>query len=144
MTLFLAGHDTTAAALTWAWYLLAANPAADARLREELDDTLGGRDPVPDDCESLVYAGMVFDEVLRLYPPVGRIGRRPVDDYVIDGVTIAAGSAVFLSPYVTHRDPRWWPEPERFDPGRWTPEETSARPRHAAFPFGAGPRSCIG
>ncbi len=144
MTVFLAGHDTTAAALTWAWHLLATHPPAADRLRRELDDVLGERDPVAADLPALRYAGMVFDEALRLYPPIGRIGRRPVADYRVAVRTIPAGAPVFLSPYVTQRDPRWWPEPERFDPERWTAERVAARPRYAAFPFGAGPRSCIG
>lgn len=144
MTFFLAGHDTTAAALTWVWYLLSAHPDVDQRLQRELDEVLGGRDAAPGDVAQLRYTGMVLDEAMRLYPPVGRIGRRPIDEYRIDGRRIPAGSAVFLSPFVTQRDPRWWPEPGRFDPERWTDEARSLRPRYAAFPFGAGPRSCIG
>jgi cytochrome P450 len=144
MTLFLAGHDTTAAALTWTWHLLATHPDADRRLRGELEDVLGDRDPIPGDCPRLAYTGMVLDEALRLYPPVGRIGRRPIGDYRIGGRLIPAEAAVFVSPFVTQRDPRWWPDPGRFDPGRWTDEASSRRPRYAAFPFGAGPRSCIG
>lgn len=144
MTMFLAGHDTTAAALTWTWYLLAIHPSAAARLRDEMDAVLGDRDPTPEDCASLAYTGMVFDEVLRLYPPIGRIGRRPVREYAIGGRRLPAGAAVFVSPFVTQRDPRWWPDPERFDPERWTPAAVAERPHYAAFPFGAGPRSCIG
>jgi cytochrome P450 len=87
---------------------------------------------------------MVLDEALRLYPPVGRIGRRPIGDYAIGGRVIPSGAAVFLCPFVTQRDPRWWPSPDRFDPDRWTEAARSHRPRYAAFPFGAGPRSCIG
>ena len=144
MTLFLAGHDTTAAALTWTWYLLATHRAVAEALAEELSRVLENRDPVPEDTASLPYTGMLFDEVLRLYPPVGRIGRRPREDYEIGGVRIPADSAVFVSPFVTQRDPRWWPDPERFEPERWTPDARAARPRYAAFPFGAGPRSCVG
>jgi cytochrome P450 len=144
MTLFLAGHDTTAAALTWAWHLIAAHPDVGKRLRAELTGVLGDRDPTPDDYADLAYTGMVFDEVLRLYPPIGRIGRRPLADYAIDGVLIPRDSAVFVSPFVTQRDPRWWAAPERFDPDRWTAESRASRPRFAAFPFGAGPRSCVG
>jgi cytochrome P450 len=144
MTLFLAGHDTTAAALTWSWHLLATHPDVDRRLQRELDEVLGDRDPLSGDCPGLPYTGMVLDEALRLYPPVGRIGRRPIGDYRIGGRLIPAGAAVFVSPFVTQRDPRWWPEPDRFDPGRWSDEARSGRPRYAAFPFGAGPRSCIG
>ena len=144
MTLFLAGHDTTAAALTWTWYLLASHPDVDRRLQCELDAVLGDRDPLAGDCPDLAFTGRVLDETLRLYPPVGRIGRRPIGDYRIGGQLVPAGAAVFLSPFVTQRDPRWWPDPERFDPDRWTEEVRSRRPRHASFPFGAGPRSCIG
>jgi cytochrome P450 len=144
MTMFLAGHDTTAAALTWTWYLLATHVEVDRRVQQELKEVLGDRDPVPSDWLRLGYIGMVFEEALRLYPPVGRIGRRPVADYRLGTRVIPAGAAVFLSPFVTQRDPRWWPEPERFHPGRWTERARSARPRYAAFPFGAGPRSCIG
>jgi cytochrome P450 len=144
MTIFLAGHDTTAAALTWAWYLLATHPAVMARLRGELDDVLGDRDPEPDDYSRLPYTSMVFEETLRLYPPIGRIGRRPLRDYTIGGERIPAGSPVFLSPFVTQRDPRWWPDPHAFVPERWAGPPAAAGPRFAAFPFGAGPRSCIG
>ncbi len=144
MTLFLAGYDTTAAALTWTWHLLATHQDIERLLERELDEVLGDRDPVPGDCPGLAFTGMVLDEALRRYPPVGRIGRRPMGDYRIGGRLIPAGAAVFVSPFVTQRDPRWWPDPDRFDPGRWTDEATSRRPRYAAFPFGAGPRSCIG
>jgi cytochrome P450 len=144
MTMFLAGHDTTAAALTWTWHLLATHPHVARRVERELDEVLGDRDPGPADLPALHYVGMVFDEAIRLYPPVGRIGRRPVADCWIDGRRIPAGAPVFLSPYVTQHDPRWWPEPDRFDPERWTAEAVAGRPRYAAFPFGAGPRSCIG
>jgi cytochrome P450 len=144
MTMFLAGHDTTAAALTWTWYLLATHPASAARLADELNAVLGDRDPTPEDCSSLAYTGMVFDEALRLYPPIGRIGRRPVREYIICGRRLPAGAAVFVSPFVTQRDSRWWPDPERFEPERWAPGAVAGPPHYAAFPFGAGPRSCIG
>ena len=144
MTIFLAGHDTTAAALTWTWYLLATHPHVARRVETEVDDVLGDRDPGPADLPALGYIGMVFDEALRLYPAVGRIGRRPVADCRIDGHDLPEGAPVFLSPYVTQRDPRWWPKPDRFDPERWAAGAVASRPRYAAFPFGAGPRSCIG
>lgn len=144
MTLLLAGHDTTAAALTWAWYLIAAHPAVADRLTRELDEVLGSRCPVAPDYSALSYTGMIFDEVLRLYPPVGRIGRRPRAAYPLGDITIPEGSAVFLSPYVTQRDPRWWPRPDEFNPDRWATDAAAGRPRYASFPFGAGPRSCIG
>jgi cytochrome P450 len=144
VTLLLAGHDTTAAMLTWCWYLLATHPPVWHRLRAELISVLGPRDPGPADVAELAYTGMVVEETLRLYPPIGRIGRRPISDYDLAGCRIPAGAAVFVSPFVTQRDPRWWPEPDRFDPDRWRPEAGRDRPRYAAFPFGAGPRSCIG
>jgi cytochrome P450 len=144
ITVFLAGHDTTAAALTWAWYLLATHPDVMTRLRRELDAVCRGRDPAPDDCARLTYTSMILEETLRLFPPIGRIGRRPLREYTVAGHHISPGSAVFLSPFVTQRDPRWWPEPESFDPERWTEDAIGSRPRFAAFPFGAGPRSCVG
>jgi cytochrome P450 len=145
MTLFLAGHDTTAAALTWAWYLIGKHPDVADRVKRELDTALGDRDPTADDYAALPYTGMLFDEVLRLYPPVGRIGRRPLAEYAIDGIVIPRNAAVFVSPFVTQRDPRWWPDPERFDPERFAPhEQPPARPRWAYFPFGGGSRQCVG
>ncbi len=144
MTLFLAGYETTATALTWTWYLLSQHPEAEARLHAELDTVLGERLPEAEDLPRLEYTERVLAESLRLYPPVGRIGLRPLEDYTVQGTTIPQGSVVFVSPYVSHRDPRWFPEPERFDPERWTPEAKAAQPRYAYFPFGAGPRLCIG
>jgi cytochrome P450 len=143
MTLFLAGFDTTAAALTWAWLLLAHNPAAESRLQAELASVLDGRAPGPSDLEALEYTGMVVKETLRLYPPIGRIGRRPLRDMDLDGVALARDTAVFLSPFVTQRDPRWYRDPEIFRPERWS-EPAPDRPRYAWLPFGAGPRSCVG
>jgi cytochrome P450 len=143
MTIFLAGHDTTAATLTWIWLLLSAHPAVEARLRRELVEVLGERDPVPDDLDRLVYTDMVVKETLRLYPPIGRIGRRPARGIELDGVTLERDMPVFLSPFVTHRDARWFEEPDRFWPERWA-DVAMDRPRFAWFPFGAGPRSCIG
>jgi len=143
MTIFLAGHDTTAATLTWLWLLLGANPSVEERLRRELMEVLGGRDPVPEDLEHLPYTEMVVSETLRLYPPIGRIGRRPVSALDIAGIRLERDMPVFLSPFVTQRDTRWFEEPERFRPERWA-EPASERPKFAWFPFGAGPRSCIG
>jgi cytochrome P450 len=143
MTIFLAGHDTTAATLTWIWLFLSAYPAVDARLRRELGEVLGERDPVPDDLDRLVYTDMVVKETLRLYPPIGRIGRRPARGIELDGVTLERDMPVFLSPFVTQRDPRWFEEPDRFWPERWG-DAAVDRPKFAWFPFGAGPRSCIG
>jgi cytochrome P450 len=143
MTIFLAGHDTTSAALTWTWLLLGHHPAANRRLQAELAEVLGGRQPNAADLERLPYTDAVIKETLRLYPPIGRIGRRPIRDLDLDPPALRKDTAVFLSPFVTGRDPRWFPEPAAFRPERWS-EPGPDRPRFAWFPFGAGPRSCIG
>jgi cytochrome P450 len=144
VTLFLAGHETTAVALSFCWMLLAQNPEAEARLHAELDSVLGGRLPTADDYPKLEFAQRVFAEAMRLYPPAWGIGRRATNDIEMGGVRIRRGAVVLASQWVTHRDPRFWPEPERFDPDRFLPEQKSARPRFAYFPFGAGARQCIG
>ena len=143
MTIFLAGHDTTAAALSWMWLLLGLHRQAESRLQTELSSVLDGRSPGPDDLEHLHYATMIVKETLRLYPPISRIGRRPRHDIDLGTLTLPQDAAVFLSPYVTHRDPRWFADPDEFRPERWA-EQVPERPRFAWFPFGAGPRSCIG
>jgi cytochrome P450 len=143
MTIFLAGHDTTAAALTWTWLLLGGNPVAESRLHAELSSVLGPRRPQADDLERLPYTAMVVKEALRLYPPIGRIGRRPIREVDLGLVVLPKDAAVFLSPFVTQRDPRWFVNPDQFCPERWL-EPVPDRPRFAWFPFGAGPRSCIG
>jgi cytochrome P450 len=145
MTLFLAGHETTANALTWTWRLLAQNPEAEARLHEELDSVLeGGRAPRVEDFPALRYTEMVVSESMRLYPPAWAIGRLAIEDHEVGGCRVPRGSLVLVSQYVMHRDPRFFPDPERFDPERWTPEAKSARPQFSYFPFGGGPRRCIG
>jgi cytochrome P450 len=144
LTLFLAGHETTANALTWTWYLLSQNPAAEARLHEEIATVLGGRLPGIADLPQLRYTEMVFTEAMRLYPPAWAIGRRAKVDYPVGDFTIPAQSVVLMSPYVVHRDARWFSDPERFDPERWTPEEAAKRPKFSYFPFGGGARVCIG
>jgi cytochrome P450 len=144
ITILLAGHETTATALTWTWYLLARHPEVEANLHRELQQELGGRSPDADDLSRLVYAEMVMSEALRLYPPAWLIGRRALADYELDGYPIRAGSIVIVSPYVTHHDPRFYPDPFRFDPERWTAEQRRRRPRYSYFPFGGGPRVCIG
>ena len=144
MTIFLAGHETTANALTWTWYLLSQLREVEGRLRRELDEVLGGRLPTMQDMASLPYTGMVLTESLRLYPPAWVIGRRATADHRFDGHVIEAGSLVLVSPYLIHHDARWYPDPFRFDPERWAPEARAGRPRMAFFPFGAGPRVCIG
>jgi len=145
MTLFLAGHETTANALTWAFYLLAQNPEAESRLHEELGAVLeGGRPPTADDYAALRYTEMVVSETMRLYPPAWAVGRLSLEDHEVGGYLIPRGSLVLVSQYVMHRDPRFFPDPERFDPERWTHEARSARPQFSYFPFGGGPRRCIG
>jgi cytochrome P450 len=140
----LAGHDTTAVALTFSLHLLGRHPEALRRLQQEVDDVLGDRTPTPDDVERLPYAAMVIKEAMRLYPPAPGLGRRTAEGDVVCGFTIPAGSDVALSPWVTHRHPAFWPEPERFEPQRFAAEHEADRHRHAYFPFGAGPRACIG
>jgi cytochrome P450 len=145
MTIFLAGHETTANALTWAWYLLAQNPEAEARLHEELDALLeGGRAPTSEDASALRYTEMVVAETMRLYPPAWAIGRLAIEDHEVGGYQIPRGSLVLVSQYIMHRDARFFPDPERFLPERWTPEAKAARPQFSYFPFGGGPRRCIG
>lgn len=144
LTLFLAGHETTANALTWTWYLLSQHPHVEERLHAELDALPGGRAPGPDDLPRLVYTRGVLAESMRLFPPAWVIGRQPLVDVEIGGYRIPAGTIVMMSPWVVQRDARFWPDPLRFDPGRWTPGAEAARHRFAYFPFGAGPRKCIG
>jgi cytochrome P450 len=144
LTLFLAGHETTANALTWTWYLLSQHPHVEQRLHAELDAVLDGRVPGPEDVPRLVYTRGVFAESLRIFPPAWVIGRQPLEPFEIGGYRIPAGTIVMMSPWVIGRDERFWADPLRFDPGRWTPEAEAARHRFAYFPFGAGPRKCIG
>jgi cytochrome P450 len=140
----LAGHDTTAIALTFALHLLGRHPEVQRQLHDEVDAVLDDRTPTPEDVERLPYAAMVLKESMRLYPPAPALGRRAAEDDAIDGWGIPAGSDVALSAWVTHRHPDFWPDPGRFDPERFAPEQEAGRHRHAYFPFGAGPRACIG
>ncbi|MDQ3855212.1 MAG: cytochrome P450 [Chloroflexota bacterium] len=144
LTLFLAGHETTANALTWTWYLLSRHPHVEARLHQELDTVLDGQPPTPEQVPALPYARKVLSEAMRLYPPAWVVGRRALVDYPVGSYVVPAGSIVLLSQWVMHRDARYFPDPERFDPERWTPEAQAERPRYSYFPFGAGPRQCIG
>ncbi|MEO8199798.1 MAG: cytochrome P450 [Gemmatimonadota bacterium] len=144
ITIFLAGHETTALALTWTWYLLAQHPEVETRLRAELTGVLNGRRPTMSDWPSLPYTEMVLAESMRCYPPVWILGRRALTDYPIGKYTIARGSILLMSQYVTGHDERWYPEPDRFDPDRWTPEGRASRPKFSYFPFGGGTRVCIG
>jgi len=144
LTIFVAGHETTANALTWTWYLLSQNPEVEKKFFKEIDEALQGKTPVFEDLPKLQYVERVFKEGLRLYPPAWFVGRLVLEDDEIGGYSIPAGSMVFLSPYVTHHSPRIWKDPERFDPDRFLPENFSKMHRFAYIPFGAGPRQCIG
>ncbi|MEP6707269.1 MAG: cytochrome P450, partial [Pyrinomonadaceae bacterium] len=144
LTIFLAGHETTANALTWTLYLLSKNPAAEAKLHEELQAVLGSRLPTGEDFPQLRYTEMVLAESMRLFPPAWAIGRLAVDDCEIGGYGVPARSLVLMSQYIMHRDARYFPEPEHFNPERWTPEARESRPQFSYFPFGGGPRRCIG
>ena len=140
----LAGHDTTAIALTFALHLLGRHAEAQRRVRDEVDSVLGDRPPTADDYESLRYTTMVLKEAMRLYPPAWGIGRRGPAADRIGGFDFPPGTEVVVVPWVTHRHPDFWEEPEHFEPERFTPEREAARHRHAYLPFGAGPRACIG
>jgi cytochrome P450 len=144
ITLFTAGHETTANALTFTFYLLSRNPAAAERLREELSQVLDGREPTADDVERLVWTRMVLSEAMRLYPPAWALGRESVRPCTIAGHRVPPGAVVLLSQWVTHRDQRWWPDPLRFEPQRFSHDARATRPRWAYFPFGGGSRQCIG
>jgi cytochrome P450 len=145
MVLFLAGHDTTAAALAWVGYLLARHPEVQQRLADEVHTVLGDRDPTADDVARLPYTVAVIKETLRLYPPAWIwFAREAIHAVELGGYTIPRGGIVYVTPWVTQRDPRWFPEPERFDPDRFTPGCTGQLPSCAYFPFGAGPRICVG
>ncbi|HJU65280.1 MAG TPA: cytochrome P450 [Gemmatimonadaceae bacterium] len=144
MTILLAGHETTANAMTFTWYLLARHADARARLLNELADVLDGRLPTADDVPKLPYTRMVLAESMRLYPPAWAVGYQALEPFTLDGYEIPARSFILMSQYIVHRDARWFPRPERFDPERWTAEEQAKRPRFSYFPFGGGPRQCIG
>jgi cytochrome P450 len=145
LTIFLAGHETTANALSWTWYLLAQHPEIESKLYQEIDAVLeGGRLPRFEDLPRLRYTEMVFAEAMRMYPPGWAVGRLAIKDFEVGGYVLPAGSLVLLSQYVTHHDARFFPDPARFDPERFTPEAKDARPQFAYFPFGGGPRRCIG
>ncbi|HEX6177602.1 MAG TPA: cytochrome P450 [Thermoanaerobaculia bacterium] len=144
MTLFLAGHETTANALAWTFYLLAQNRDAEGRMHEELEEVLRGGAPTPADYPRLKYTEMVLAESMRLFPPAWGIGRLSTEEVEIAGYTLPPKSLALLAQWVTHRDPRWFPDPLRFDPMRFTDEAKASRPRFAYFPFGGGTRICIG
>jgi cytochrome P450 len=145
MTLLLAGHETTANALTWSWYLLSQHQQARARLESEVARVCGARPPSVADLASLTYTRAVLSEAMRLFPPAYLVGRRALERYSVPGTdyTLPPRTVIFLSQYLLHRDPRFWDRPEEFKPERWI-EGEPARHRYAYFPFGAGPRICIG
>lgn len=144
LTLFLAGHETTAVLLTWAWYLLCKHPAAYDQVQAEVEQALEGRAPSVADLANLPYCLQVIKETLRLYPPAYMIIREAARDLEIAGYRVRKGTVLLVSPYVMHRLSAYFPDPERFDPERFTPEREKQLPRYAYLPFGAGPRSCIG
>lgn len=143
MTFLVAGHETTANALAWTWYLLSTHPLAARRLGEELRSVLVGRDLAPDDVDKLPYTKAVIQESMRLYPPISVISREAAGDDRIGGFDIPSGTTVLISPWVSHRNPKFWKAPEAFDPDRFLPGAPE-RPRFAYLPFGGGPRQCIG
>jgi cytochrome P450 len=144
MTLLLAGHETTANTLTWTWYLLSQHPDVEHRLHDELDRVLCGDLPALEHLPQLHYTHMVIEEAIRLYSPVFGFGRKAIGEDVLGGYHVPANTSIWLSPYVTHRHPDFWEKPEVFDPERFSPERSSGRPQYAHFPFGGGPRLCIG
>ncbi len=144
VTLFLAGQETMANSLTWTWYLISQHPEVEKKLLEEVARVLGDRLPAVDDLGRLSYTHKVFREALRLYPPAWAVARRVIEDYSVDGYVIPTGADIFMSQYVVHRDPRFYPDPLKFDPDRWDSEKESNISKFAYFPFGGGPRRCIG
>lgn len=144
ITIFLAGHETTAMAMTWTWFLLSQHPQVESKLHAELDSVLGGRAPTHDDVSKLTYARMVVEESMRIYPPVHTMAREAIGDDTLVGERIPKGSAVMIVPWLLHRHVKLWENPGRFDPERFSPKASAARPRFAYLPFGGGKRICIG
>jgi cytochrome P450 len=144
ITLFLAGHETTANTLSWTWWLLAQNPAVEAKLHAELRTVLAGRSPSLDDLPKLVYTNHIITESMRLYPPAWGTARTAIEDHEIAGYAVPKGSGVSFAQWTVHRDPRWYDAPEEFRPERWDGDLLKRIPRFAYFPFGGGPRQCIG
>jgi cytochrome P450 len=143
MTIFLAGHETTANALTWTWFLLGGAPDIEARLHAEVSNALREL-PSTADLPSRPFGGRVVAESMRLYPPAWIIGRRAIDEYRLNEYVVPPRSILVMSPYIIQRDQRFYSDPDRFDPDRWTPEFRAGLPKFAYFPFGGGPRQCIG
>jgi cytochrome P450 len=144
MTMVLAGHETTANALSWAFHLLSLAPPVERRLHEESASVLGERAAAFEDLPRLELAARVYQEAMRLYPPAWAFGREAIEPDSFGGIPVPAGAAVTVCPWLLHRDPRWWEDPEGFDPDRFAPQPEKVRPRYAYVPFAAGPRMCIG
>jgi enediyne biosynthesis protein E7 len=144
MTLVVAGHETTASGLNWTWYLLSQHPEVEAKLHAELDAVPVETAPGLTQMESLKYTHQVLDEALRLFPPGWLLSRRTIGPDTLGGYDVPAGTSVMLSPYLLHRHPKFWKDPEKFWPERFAPEHEADRPRFAYMPFAAGPRHCIG
>ena len=144
VTLFLAGHETTATALTWTCYLLSQHPQVEAKLQAELDLVLDGRPPVLADLKQLPYTNLIIKEAMRLYPPAPGVARQPIEDVDIGGYILPKGTDVSIMSYLVHHDSRWFEQPEAFIPERFTEENSRQRPKFAYLPFGGGPRICIG
>ena len=144
ITIFLAGYETVANALSWTWYLLSQNPDAEKRMHEEIDRELQGRFPTHDDLPRLRYVEMVLAESMRLYPPAWAMGRQALSDFHLGDYFLPAKTTLLMSQFITHRDPRFFPDPLRFDPERFSPEAKARRTKFSYFPFGAGFRQCIG
>ena len=143
-TFLLAGQETTSLALTWTWFLLSQHPSARQRLEHEIDTVLGDRPPDYSDLAHLPYSRMVVDEAMRLYPPAWGFSRQALDDDTLGGFHLPRGWLAFVVPYVLHRLPQYWKDPEAFEPERFSPEQSADRPKFVYIPFGAGPRQCIG
>jgi cytochrome P450 len=144
MTMLLAGHETTSLALSWTYFLLSRHPAVERGIADEVDRVIGGGRPSFAHVDRLVGTRRAIEESLRLYPPAWGFSRQAMGDDEIGGYRVPKGSLVFVIPYVLHRRPKLWPDPERYDPDRFAPEHDAARPRFAYIPFGGGPRGCIG
>lgn len=144
VTMFLAGHETTALTLSWTWYLLAQHPGVEAQLHRELDSVLGDGAPGPEDIDRLPFTRSIINESMRLFPPAYAFGREALSDCEIGGYAIPAGSTIFMVPWVLHRDTRWFAEPDSFKPDRWMSDFPRQLPAFAYVPFGGGPRRCIG
>jgi cytochrome P450 len=144
ITFLLAGHETTALALSWALYLLSRNAEAEKKLHEEVDRVLAGRLPSASDLPSLPFIESVIKETMRLYPPAWSVARTAINEFELEGYRIPATANIVMSQWIIHRDARFFFEPENFDPNRWSTSACQNLPRFAYFPFGGGPRQCIG